>query len=186
MRQFRRTQLDPDTELRSKVPLPVWLVTLINTEGVKEKIYNLTGLFNLKIKVENYIGTPSPVQCFRCQKFGHKLQGCNLQPKCVKCAGEHNTKEAQKTLFHQQHIPTATDHTGKLQTVPEVRRLHQAFHPNITIHAYTLPIQPKFPETPNTQRTHPQLQKTRTDSPKPPNSTGNDLKDIIDLLKSFN
>lgn len=39
------------------------------------------------------------VQCYRSQRFGHGAVNCNLQPRCVKCAGTHLTVECsmQKT-----------------------------------------------------------------------------------------
>ena len=35
VRQLKRTQVDPETELRTKIPLPVWLLTLKNEAGAK-------------------------------------------------------------------------------------------------------------------------------------------------------
>ena len=61
VRQFRRTHVNHLTEARTKIPLPVWLFTLNNEAGAREKMNQLTGLFNLKIKVEEYEGTQSPI-----------------------------------------------------------------------------------------------------------------------------
>lgn len=96
VRQFKRTQIDPLTDSRSKVPLPLWVITMHNQPGIHDKMKELTGLFNLRIKIEDYSGSSTPMQCFRCQRFGHKAQWCNLQPKCVKCAGSHHTRECVK------------------------------------------------------------------------------------------
>ena len=44
----------------------------------------------LKINVELYI--PNPLQCFKCQKFGHHQDRCTRSPVCGRCgeSGQHN------------------------------------------------------------------------------------------------
>lgn len=32
-----------------------------------------------------------PVQCRKCQMFGHGEKGCNVKPRCANCAEKHNT-----------------------------------------------------------------------------------------------
>lgn len=38
-----------------------------------------------------------PVQCRKCQMFGHGERGCNVKPRCASCAGRHRTTECQLT-----------------------------------------------------------------------------------------
>lgn len=45
-----------------------------------------------RFKPKNNFGT----QCYRCQRFGHASQNCNLPQRCVKCVGEHATKDCPK------------------------------------------------------------------------------------------
>ncbi|KAH0820508.1 hypothetical protein GEV33_002283 [Tenebrio molitor] len=33
--------------------------------------------------------------CHRCQKWGHAIANCHARPKCLKCTGEHLTRECQ-------------------------------------------------------------------------------------------
>lgn len=34
-----------------------------------------------------------PIQCYRCQQFGHATAGCRMRQKCVKCAGDHESAD---------------------------------------------------------------------------------------------
>lgn len=36
-----------------------------------------------------------PVQCRKCQMYGHGERGCNIKPKCATCAGKHRTADCQ-------------------------------------------------------------------------------------------
>lgn len=38
-----------------------------------------------------------PVQCRKCQMYGHGERGCNVKPKCASCAGRHKTSDCQST-----------------------------------------------------------------------------------------
>lgn len=49
----------------------------------------------ISVKVEEYV--PSPLRCFRCQKFGHTSSTCKRKIACAKCAGEHEDKECMQT-----------------------------------------------------------------------------------------
>ena len=77
-------------------PMPMCLVLLNNSPNAKD-IYEVTDMFFVKIFVESFkkIG---PAQCHACQQFGHSSHNCGNPPRCVKCAGEHITKECQKTM----------------------------------------------------------------------------------------
>lgn len=35
-------------------------------------------------------------QCHNCQRFGHGARGCHSPPRCVKCAGEHATRDCER------------------------------------------------------------------------------------------
>ena len=62
VRQLKKTQVDPDTAIRTKVPLSIWLLTLRNEAGAKENIQQIKGILNLAIKIEEYKGSATPMQ----------------------------------------------------------------------------------------------------------------------------
>ena len=43
-------------------------------------------------RVEEFKTTPSILQCYKCQGFGHKAQNCRKSQKCVVCGGAHSQK----------------------------------------------------------------------------------------------
>lgn len=64
------------------------MVKLTKSEEGK-KIYNLTHLCYLKVTVETLRRKSGPGQCFRCQRFGHAANCCNLNYRCVSCGQDH-------------------------------------------------------------------------------------------------
>ena len=43
-------------------------------------------------RVEEFKTTPSILQCYKCQGFGHKAPNCTKNQKCVVCGGAHSHK----------------------------------------------------------------------------------------------
>ena len=43
-------------------------------------------------RVEEFKTTPSILQCFKCQGFGHKAPNCTKNKKCVVCGEAHSHK----------------------------------------------------------------------------------------------
>ena len=41
-------------------------------------------------RVEEFKTTPSILQCFKCQGFGHKAPNCTKNEKCVVCGEAHS------------------------------------------------------------------------------------------------
>lgn len=52
---------------------------------------------NCVIKIERFKPkTAAGTQCYRCQLFGHASKNCNMPERCVKCVGQHASKECPK------------------------------------------------------------------------------------------
>ena len=56
---------------------------------IKEGI-SLSGIHYM---VENYKTGPAPLQCYRCQGLNHMAYQCTKTDKCMRCAGDHASKE---------------------------------------------------------------------------------------------
>lgn len=72
--------------------LPLFLVTLSRTDKGRD-IHNLKCIMNLKITVESYKGRGGVTMCHNCQQYFHSQIGCRKPSRCVKCAGNHHTKQ---------------------------------------------------------------------------------------------
>jgi hypothetical protein len=58
-------------------------------------VRSLTQLCGLRVTVETYVAPKGPLQCKRCQRFGHTQRKCGHTPQCVACGGSHITGDFQ-------------------------------------------------------------------------------------------
>lgn len=79
-----------------KNPLPLFYVDL-EPDTHNKNIFNVTGLLNTIIKVEEPYKTKEIAQCKRCQQYGHTRAYCHVAPRCVKCAGPHLWENCSKS-----------------------------------------------------------------------------------------
>ncbi|GFT16398.1 nucleic-acid-binding protein from transposon X-element [Nephila pilipes] len=80
------------TNKSTGAPMPLFL-TILDKNEHNQKIFNLKELACMQVTVEALRKKYGPPQCFRCQGFFHSSNYCTRAPKCVKCAGEHLTRE---------------------------------------------------------------------------------------------
>jgi len=52
-------------------------------------VRSITELCGLRVSVESYLALKGPLQCRRCQRFGHTQRNCGHAPRCVACGGSH-------------------------------------------------------------------------------------------------
>lgn len=73
----------------------IYLVYFNRSQAVKlNDLKKVTGLFNMVVEWKHYKRySNEPTQCSRCQQFGHGASNCFKQPKCVRCAGDHLSKD---------------------------------------------------------------------------------------------
>lgn len=76
---------------RKQIPMPLYIIEVAPDQA--NKLKHLTGLSGYKIKIEPYRQDKKPLQCYKCQKFGHHSGGCGNKEVCVHCAGNHHSKE---------------------------------------------------------------------------------------------
>lgn len=81
---------------QTKDPLPMFFVDIKPKENNKE-IYNIEYLMKQKVKVEPPRQKREIPQCARCQRYGHTKSYCRLNPRCVKCTGNHATDKCSRT-----------------------------------------------------------------------------------------
>ena len=76
-------------------PLPLFYVDLY-PEIDNKNIYSITHLMHTRISIEAPHHKKEIPQCARCQRYGHTHKFCNRDARCVKCAGEHETKNCTR------------------------------------------------------------------------------------------
>jgi len=79
----------------SKEPLDMFMLTFSSDENTN-KIYEITSILGSKVEIQPLRKSKLIPQCKQCQAYGHTQSYCSKDPRCVKCAGKHHTKECRK------------------------------------------------------------------------------------------
>ena len=82
LRSCRRDQ-DPN---KDHLPTPHFIVSVARGPEMS-RVRSITELCGLRVSVKSYMAPKSPVQCKRCQRFGHTQRNCGYAPRCVACGG---------------------------------------------------------------------------------------------------
>ena len=84
LRSGRREQ-DPTKDR----PLTPYFIVSVAREPEVSKVRSITELCGLRISLESYVAPKGPLQCKRCQRFGHTQRNCGYALRCVACGGSH-------------------------------------------------------------------------------------------------
>ncbi|GBN21097.1 hypothetical protein AVEN_152748-1, partial [Araneus ventricosus] len=84
------------TKLRTRKPLPFYLVELQQTPKSKE-IFDIKHINYLKVEVQIYKGRNIVNQCYKCNWYHHKAGECESKARCLKCAEPHETNKCSIT-----------------------------------------------------------------------------------------
>jgi len=79
----------------SKEPLDMFILTFSADENTN-KIYEIASILGSKVEIQPLRKSKLIPQCKQCQTYGHTQRYCNKDPRCVKCAGKHHTKECKR------------------------------------------------------------------------------------------
>ncbi len=109
--------------------LPLHRVEIISTEHNKE-VFDIKELLYTKVTIEAPRKTREIPQCVRCQQLGHTKNYCAKSLRCVKCAGNHWTKECTKTIDTK---PTCAncggEHPANYKGCPVYKKKQEALNP---------------------------------------------------------
>lgn len=121
---------------REKIPQPMFRLELEPDVGKdKERdIYNLRYLLYRKITVEEPKKRTGPVQCIKCQEYGHTKAYCTLHDVCVICGELHDSKQCNKV----KNDPTVKccsncgeNHTANYRGCPVYLDLKRKINPKL-------------------------------------------------------
>ncbi|RZC36862.1 hypothetical protein BDFB_011737, partial [Asbolus verrucosus] len=76
---------------------PAYLVITSKNETIDTLSNKVTVIDYIKISWERHFTSRRITQCHRCQQWGHATSNCNVKEACLKCAGEHLTKNCTKS-----------------------------------------------------------------------------------------
>jgi hypothetical protein len=89
--QIRSGRRDQDAT-RDRPPTAHFVVSVARGPEV-QKVRSLSELCGLGVSVETYVAPKAPLQCKRCQRFGHTQRNCGYTPRCVACGEPHPSGE---------------------------------------------------------------------------------------------
>ncbi|GBN91457.1 Nucleic-acid-binding protein from transposon X-element [Araneus ventricosus] len=89
---FKILRISQLRNFREKTLYPYFLVDVVKTENCLN-IYNLKTIKHLRIKVEPYRKKNRVTICYKCSNFHHSARNCECKPRCIKCAGSHETRD---------------------------------------------------------------------------------------------
>ncbi|GBO35437.1 hypothetical protein AVEN_19820-1, partial [Araneus ventricosus] len=72
--------------------LPLFLLE-VKKIGNYKNIFNERNICYFRTKIEPYRRKGKSIICYNCLGFYHAARNCHLKPKCIKCGGEHATRE---------------------------------------------------------------------------------------------
>lgn len=75
----------------TKRGLPLFMLTFKKQQKI-EDVYKITAILHMRVKIEPVRKTNNKIaQCKKCQGYNHTQKYCGREPRCVKCAGKHET-----------------------------------------------------------------------------------------------
>lgn len=92
---FKVVNVFNKTKYKTKEPLDMFVLSFDNTEDIN-KIYNIDAILNTKITIEALKLPKLIPQCGKCQSYNHTKNYCSKEPRCVRCAGKHESKNCDK------------------------------------------------------------------------------------------
>lgn len=99
-----------------------FLVTVPQEQKINE-IKTIKIMDHCKVQWEPYFKKRNYTQCYRCQRFGHSSNNCNLTPRCLKCPGFHLYTECtlQKTNTSKPYCHNCNqDHSANYTKCPSL------------------------------------------------------------------
>lgn len=102
-------------------------ITLPGTSQ-KADIFKIRYVGRFRVRIEQY-RSAAPLQCWRCQGYGHHSGACHRQIRCRKCSGPHWSRDCTKPAEDKPSCPNCTqDHVAGASVCP-TRQAYERRHP---------------------------------------------------------
>jgi hypothetical protein len=108
--QLRSERRDQDVA-RDRPLIPHFIVSVARGAEA-QKVRCLTELCGLRASLESYVAPKAPLQCKRCQRFGHTQRNCGYPPRCVACGEAHLSGECSTPKQQLKRCSCGGNHTA--------------------------------------------------------------------------
>jgi hypothetical protein len=122
--QLRSGRRDQNPEKDRPVTLN-FIVTVARGPEVT-KIRSITQLCGLRVTVETYTAPNGPLQCKRCQRFGHTQRNCGYAPWCVACGKTHHSGECSTPKEQLKCCGCGGNHTANYRSCGKWKEAKEA------------------------------------------------------------
>lgn len=181
----------------TKTPLHMFIVELSPQQNNKE-IYNVKSLLHCRIIFE----PPRPVkdipQCANCQNYGHTKAYCHRKPRCIKCAGDHQSAGCPRKDRSEpvKCVLCGENHTANYKGCRVYKELQKQKYPSLRAKVTdarstnTEKLNHSKPEQPRNETSYADALKKQShpeDDPNPQAFTEdpNDMKQLINMFKQI-
>ena len=116
----------------TKEPLPLFEVDL-KLKSNNHEIYSIKSIMYCRISFEPPRPKKSIPQCTNCQQYGHTKSFCKRKPKCIKCAGNHLSKNCERKNWEAQ-VKCALcngNHPANYKGCSIYKQIHESQYPSL-------------------------------------------------------
>ncbi|GAB0090318.1 hypothetical protein DMENIID0001_050380 [Sergentomyia squamirostris] len=172
----------------SKEPLPIFYINLQRQENNRE-IYNVTRLLSTIVVFEPPNTKRELPQCMKCQRFGHTKSFCHRPSRCVKCPGNHDTKDCPRKATDRavKCVNCGGDHPANYRGCLVHKQLQQKLFPKLR--AKKIAEREGQTMNPSTNSAPSNAQNpwfSHTNAPAPPTNTeANDLRELKEMMREL-
>lgn len=117
-RNFEVHRVSQMKNFQTKDKYPMFLCDLYVNDAFKG-IFDISEFMGFFVKVTTY-KFKGIKQCFKCQRYNHTSEICSLDPACVKCAGNHLSKNCTITKTEDlKCVNCSGNHTANFSKCPK-------------------------------------------------------------------
>lgn len=146
----------------TKKPTSLFWVNLKSSQNNKN-VYGIKTMMRTKVVFE----PPKPKrvipQCTNCQRYGHTVKFCHNSSRCVKCTGNHHTKDCQRTTKTNdvKCVLCENNHPANYKGCQVYKDLQNKLYPKLRIKEHRVPTaQEQTVKVPTTQKQPHQVNST--------------------------
>ncbi|KAG7306299.1 hypothetical protein JYU34_008899, partial [Plutella xylostella] len=82
---------------RSKSTVYDMVLVILELSPEGKRIFDIKAVCQISgLRIEKPYKRSSPNQCHNCQSYGHSSRNCHIRSRCVKCLGDHHTKDCPR------------------------------------------------------------------------------------------